>query len=63
MKFKKFRNSKEYCKANKMQIFDGDGIEYTGSPESLDDLEVESHAWSLLEDGLLIIRIKSKRRH
>ena len=62
MKFKRFRNSKEYIKATKLQILDENGVEFTGSPSSLDDMEVLSHAWSLLEEGTLVIRIKNKRR-
>ena len=63
MKFKKFRNSKEYTSAAKLQVLDENGVEFTGSPFSLDDMEVISHAWSLLEEGTLVIRIKNKRRH
>lgn len=62
MKFKKFRNSKEYTTSKKIQIFDENGIEYFGPPESLDNMEIISHAWSLLEEGTLVVRIKNKRR-
>ena len=62
MKFKKFRNSKEYLSAQKLQILDDNGNEFTGSPMSLDDMDITSHAWSLLEEGTLVIRIKNKRR-
>lgn len=62
MKFKRFRSSKECLKANKIQIFDEDGMEYTGPQSALDDFIVVSHSWSLIEEGTLVVRIKGKRR-
>jgi hypothetical protein len=62
MKFKKFRNTKEYLIATKLQILDENGNEYDGPPMALDDMEVISHAWNLMEEGTLVVRIKNKRR-